>query len=89
MKEFKLKTPLVFGSKSIEEIHLKEPTLRHIRSFPIAMQTIDPLIEILKKLVSNPDLPGEALDNLNIEDSFVMIEWLSGFFPQGTIGNTS
>jgi len=79
MITIKLSSPIHAGSEPIQELVVREPKAKDMRTLPSAPTTGD-LLNLAGKLCAQPP---SVIDQLSIPDMQKVLEAVSSFFPDG------
>lgn len=74
-----LKEPVTQGSKTITELTMQRPTLKHMRGLKAGeMPTLGQIGDILSELCNEPP---SIIGELGMEDTMTLASMLADFFP--------
>lgn len=78
MQTLKLKKPVQFGSETIAELEIREPTAGDIRDMPLDMTkaTMGTLLDLASRCTAQPP---SIINKLSIEDATRLAEVIGGF----------
>lgn len=75
----KLRTPIVFGSNTIEELTLRRPKAKDFRSLPMEPRFGD-ILDLAGRLCAQPKA---VMDELDVEDLDEVMNIVGDFVPGG------
>lgn len=70
-----LLSPIQFGEKKIEELHLSEPKAKHLRGLS-GSPNMDEILNVIGKLAAQPD---SVIDDLSMKDTNRAAEFFAAF----------
>ncbi|WVR18338.1 tail assembly chaperone protein [Bordetella phage PY223] len=80
MKTLKLKKPIQYGSETISELQVHEPTAKDLRSMPLDMgkATLGMMLDVAANCARQAP---SVIDMLSMEDTMALAEMIGDFLP--------
>lgn len=78
-KTYTLKKPVKYGDKTVTQVTLSEPKMKHLKGINLTSGDPDQLLKLAGKI---SDQPSQVFDEMSWDDGFAVVEMINDFLPQ-------